>query len=292
MNRIKNAFGKNTGKAFIAFVTGGDPTLAKSEDYIITMIRAGADLVEIGVPFSDPVAEGTVIQEANIRALASGATVEKMFGLVESLRARIAREGLNDVPLVFLSYLNPVFRYRLSGARDGANGYAAFFERCAKSGVDGIIIPDLPFEEQDEVRPAASSRGIDLISLAAPTSKERIGEIAKAATGFLYIVSSMGVTGVRGNIETDLGGIMALLRGAPPCGAGITAETLPAAVGFGISTPEQAAGIAKIADGVIVGSAIVKIIAADPYHAGEAIASYIGAMKAAVLQAGMLPATG
>ncbi|MDR2181271.1 MAG: tryptophan synthase subunit alpha [Treponema sp.] len=279
MSRIKNAFGKN-GKAFIAFVTGGDPALAKSEEYIITMIRSGADMIEIGIPFSDPVAEGPVIQEANIRALASGATVEKMFGLAESLRARIAREGLDDVPLVFLSYLNPVFRYRVSGAQ--GDGYAAFFERCAKSGVDGIIIPDLPFEERDEALPAASSRGVDLISLVAPTSQERIVEIAKASTGFLYIVSSMGVTGVRGNIETDLGGVMARIRGAPPRGAGIPADTLPAAVGFGINTPEQAAAIAAAADGVIVGSAIVKIIAADPYHAGEAIASYVKTMKAAI----------
>jgi tryptophan synthase alpha chain len=179
MSNIKNAFAN--GKAFIGFVTGGDPNIEKTKEFVHEMIRAGADLVEIGIPFSDPIAEGPVIQEANNRALAAGATVEKLFNLVEDIRKE------TQIPLVFLTYANPVFHY----------GYDAFFARCAKSGLDGIIIPDLPFEEQSPVREAAGKHGIDLISLIAPTSEERIKEIAKAASGFIYLVSSMGVTGVR-----------------------------------------------------------------------------------------------
>jgi tryptophan synthase alpha chain len=198
-----------------------------------------------------------VIQEANIRALAAGATVEKLFDLVRDLRKETA------VPLVFLTYLNPVFRY----------GYDAFFRRCNNTGLDGIIIPDLPFEEQAEVRQAASKHGVDLISLIAPTSEARIQEIAKSASGFIYLVSSLGVTGVRGEISTDLASIMAALR---------SVTKLPAAVGFGIHTPEQAARMARIADGVIVGSAIVKIAAEHGAGAAEHIYRYVKEMKAAV----------
>jgi tryptophan synthase alpha chain len=238
-------------------VTGGDPTIEKSEEFILEMVRAGADLVEIGIPFSDPIAEGPVIQEANIRALAAGSTTDKIFGLAERVRQKTA------VPLVFLTYLNPVFHY----------GYDRFFQRCQKAGVDGIIIPDLPFEEQGEVRDVASLHGVDLISLIAPTSQERIREIARTATGFLYLVSSMGVTGVRGEIQTDLGAIIVAVR---------EQTKIPAAVGFGIHTPAQAAEIAKIADGVIVGSAIVKIAAEYGEQAGPHIYRYVKEMKAAI----------
>jgi tryptophan synthase alpha chain len=286
-NRIAAAFTKSdarpNGKSFISFITGGDPTIAKSEEFILEMIRAGADLVEIGIPFSDPIAEGPVIQEANIRALKAGATVEKIFRMVESVREKIKVEKLPDVPLVFLTYLNPVFRYSLettSGIAKGEalfGGYGAFFARCASAGIDGIIIPDLPFEEQEEVRralpDAAGPQGVDLISLIAPTSQERIREIAKVSTGFLYIVSSMGVTGTRGTIETDLRSIIAEVR---------KASSIPAAVGFGINTPAQAAEIARIADGVIVGSAIVKIIAEHGEDAAPFIGAYVREMKAAV----------
>lgn len=245
-------------KAFIGFVTGGDPDIGKSEEFILEMIRAGADLVEIGIPFSDPIAEGPVIQEANIRALSAGTTVEKLFRLVESLRKK------TQVPLVFLTYLNPVFHY----------GYNAFFKRSAAAGLDGIIIPDLPFEEQGEVREASSARGVDLISLIAPSSEARIKEIAKAASGFIYLVSSMGVTGVRSEIKTDL---------APMIGAVKSVTDVPAAVGFGIHTPAQAAEIARIADGVIVGSAIVRIVAQYGTAAGPHVYRYvremIGAMR-------------
>jgi tryptophan synthase alpha chain len=255
MSRIQTAF--THGKAFIGFVTGGDPSIEKTEEFILAMAHAGADLIEIGVPFSDPIAEGPVIQEANIRALAAGATVNKLFDLVKRLRTKI------DTPLVFLTYLNPVFHY----------GYDAFCAAAAAAGLDGLIIPDLPYEESAELRPIAQSHGIDLITLVAPTSEERIRKIAAGASGFVYVVSSMGVTGVRSEITTDLGSIVGHVKAA---------TNVPTAVGFGINTPEQAARIAQIADGVIVGSAIVRIIAEHGDAAAAPVAEYVRAMKAAI----------
>jgi tryptophan synthase alpha chain len=259
MSNISKAFENSAanGTAFIGFVTGGDPSMEKTKEFIREMIRGGTDLVEIGIPFSDPIAEGPVIQAANIRALKAGATVEKLFTLVEDLRRETA------VPIVFLTYLNPVFRY----------GYEKFFERCQKTGLDGIIIPDLPFEEQGEVRDISSKYGVDLISLIAPTSEDRIKEIVRHASGFLYLVSSLGVTGVRSNIVTDLPGMAAKVKAA---------AKLPLAVGFGIHSPAQAAEIAKIADGVIVGSAIVKIIEEHGEKAGPQIYEYVKTMKGAL----------
>jgi tryptophan synthase alpha chain len=233
MSNIQKAF--MHGKAFIGFVTGGDPTEAKSCEIILQMAEAGADLIEIGIPFSDPIAEGPVIQAANIRALASGCTVDSIFRIVETVRKKI------ETPLVLLTYLNPVYHY----------GYDAFFARCAQTGVDGIIIPDLPYEEKNELSGVTAAHGVDLISLIAPTSASRIREIAADAKGFLYLVSSMGVTGVRSEITTDLSTMVELARSVCP---------VPIAIGFGISTPTQAAMLANIADGVIVGSAIVKIV--------------------------------
>jgi tryptophan synthase alpha chain len=267
VSNIAQAF-KN-GKAFIGFVTGGDPSIEKSKEFVREMIRAGADIVEIGIPFSDPIAEGPVIQEANIRALNAGATVEKMFTLVQDLRKE------TPVPLVFLTYLNPVFHY----------GYDAFFKKASLCGLDGIIIPDLPFEEQAEVREASSQYGVDLISLIAPTTRgepsladahsvgdteARVKEIAQSATGYIYLVSSMGVTGVRSEINTDLDSIVKTIRGV---------TKIPIAIGFGIHTPEQAAQMARIADGVIVGSAIVKIAAEHGDAAGSHIYRYVKEMK-------------
>ena len=251
MSNIAQAF-KN-GKAFIGFVTGGDPRIEKTKEFVLEMFRAGADMVEIGIPFSDPIAEGPVIQEANIRALSAGTTVEKLFTLVEDIRA------VTDKPLAFMTYLNPVFHY----------GYEAFFKRARAAGLDGIIIPDLPHEEQGEVKKAASAYGVDLISLIAPTSETRIREIARDACGFIYLVSSMGVTGVRGEITTDLGSIVAAIRD-------VTA--VPIAIGFGIHTPAQAAQMARVADGVIVGSAIVKIIAEHGSDAGPRVYQYVKEM--------------
>jgi len=256
MSNIKNAF-KN-GKAFIGFITGGDPSIEKTKEFVMEMIRAGADLVEIGIPFSDPIAEGPVIQEANNRALAAGATVEKLFNLIADLRKE------TRVPLVFLTYVNPVFHYN----------YDAFFKRCSEAGLDGIIIPDLPFEEQAPVLEKADKYGIDLISLIAPTSEARIKEIAKNARGFIYVVSSMGVTGIRSQITTDISSITKTIK---------SVTEIPAAVGFGIHTPAQAAQMARIADGVIVGSAIVKIAAEYGAQAGSHIYRYVKEMKDAVI---------
>ncbi|MDR0302005.1 MAG: tryptophan synthase subunit alpha [Treponema sp.] len=267
MSNIKNAF-KN-GKAFIGFVTGGDPSIEKSKEFVLEMIRAGADLIEIGIPFSDPIAEGPVIQEANTRALAAGATVEKLFNLVADLRKE------TSVPFVFLTYVNPVFQYGLNESpANGKTGYDAFFKRCAEVGLDGIIIPDLPFEEQPPVREAASKFGIDLISLIAPTSDARIKEIAKTASGFIYLVSSMGVTGIRSEITTDLASITSAIK---------SVTQIPVAIGFGIHSPAQAAQMAHIADGVIVGSAIVKIAAQYGTTAAPHIYSYVKEMKDAIV---------
>ena len=255
MSKIQNAF--QNGKAFIGFLTAGDPSLDKTVDFILEMERGGADLVEIGIPFSDPIAEGPVIQEANLRALAAGATTEKVFDMVARVREK------TDIPLVFLTYLNPVFNY----------GYEAFFSKCEELGVDGIILPDMPFEEKAEISDIAKQHGVDLISLVAPTSEQRIKTIAAESTGFLYVVSSMGVTGMRSEIKTDLASIVSAAK---------SATDTPAAVGFGINTPEQAANIAKIADGVIVGSAIVKIIAQHGKAADGPVHDYVKSMKDAI----------
>ena len=255
MSNISKAF-KNT-KAFIPFLTGGDPTIDKTEEYIYKMAEAGADIIEIGIPFSDPIAEGPVIQEANIRALKNGATPERIFEMVERVRTK------TQVPIVFLTYLNPVFNY----------GYDKFFARCKKAGVDGIIIPDMPFEEKGELAEEAKKNGVDIISLIAPTSADRIQMIAKEAQGYVYVVSSLGVTGMRSEIKTDLKSIIDLVK---------QATDIPAAVGFGINTPEQTAEISKISDGVIVGSAIVKIIEKYGENAAGEVYKYVKEMKDAI----------
>jgi len=247
MSNIAKAFAN--GKALIGFVTGGDPSLEACEGFILEMARAGADLIEIGIPFSDPVAEGPVVQAANLRALANGATVESIFTLVGNVRKKI------DTPLVFLTYLNPVFHY----------GYKAFFARCEAVGLDGIFIPDMPFEEQGELRDIAAAHGVDLISLIAPASARRIAMIAGQAKGFLYIVS--GAT----EPAADLPEMTRLVR---------QATDLPAAAGFGVHSPEQVCEIAKHADGVIVDSAIVKLAEQYGEAAGPHIFDFVRAMKA------------
>ena len=257
MNRISNAFKNENGKAFIGFLTAGDPDIKSSEEFILEMVKAGADLIEIGIPFSDPIAEGKVIEAANTRALSNGATTDTVFELVQSIRAKI------QVPLVFLTYLNPVFKY----------GYEKFFRRCNSTGIDGIIIPDLPFEEKGELAEYAERNDVKIISLIAPTSKERVKRIAENSTGFIYLVSSMGVTGVRENIDTDLESIIKDIR---------SATNTPVAVGFGISTPEQARKFSAISDGVIVGSAIVKIIEQHGKTAAKHVYEYVKSMKSAI----------
>ena len=260
MSKIKQAF--TQGKAFIPFLTIGDPNPEKTVEFALALADAGADLIELGVPFSDPVAEGSVIQEASVRALQVGTTTETAFRVVRDIRKQ------SQIPLVFLLYLNTVFHY----------GYERFFQVCQEIGLDGVIIPDLPLEEREEVATVAGSYGVDIISLIAPTSKGRIQSIAEKGEGFLYLVSSMGVTGVRKKIETDLTETVKAIRGVTDC---------PLAVGFGISTPAQAREMAALSDGAIVGSAIVKIVAEHGEGAVPYLTSYAKAMKAAVTEASL-----
>ncbi len=255
MSKISQAF--QNKKAFIGFLTAGDPTSQLTIEYILEMERAGADLIEIGIPFSDPTAEGVVIQDANIRALSKGMTPDGVFDIVARVRQ------VSKIPLVFLTYVNPVFHY----------GYEKFFTRCEELGVDGIIIPDMPYEEKGELLPLATAHGVEVISLIAPTSRQRIQMIAKEANGFLYVVSSMGVTGVRSEINTDLAAMIDSIK---------TVTDVPCAIGFGINTTTQAKQMAELADGVIVGSAIVKIIEKYGNHAHQTLFEYVSSMKQAI----------
>ncbi|MDR1791713.1 MAG: tryptophan synthase subunit alpha [Propionibacteriaceae bacterium] len=257
MSRLAAAFAGK--KPFIAFLTGGDPSLADTRRYVRALVDAGAGIVEIGVPFSDPIAEGPVIQEASQRALAAGTTTDNLFELVAALRDA---DGIT-VPLAFMTYLNPVYHY----------GYERFFAAAAAVGLDAIIIPDLPYEEQGEVKAVAAAHGVAVISLIAPTSAARVRMIAAEAEGFIYLVSSLGVTGTRAEITTDIAAIVSEIRAV---------TDTPVAVGFGINTPEQAADLAATADGVIVGSAIVKLIAAHGAAADDAIAAYVTQMSSAL----------
>ncbi|MCM1044192.1 MAG: tryptophan synthase subunit alpha [Candidatus Gastranaerophilales bacterium] len=257
IDKLKKVFDTPNKKAFIAFLTAGDPDGESTVKYILEMERAGADLIEIGIPFSDPVAEGVVIQEASVRALRGGMTTDGVFDIVRQVRAT------SQVPLVFMTYVNPVFHY----------GYERFFAGCEELDVAGIIIPDVPFEEKEELEAIANAHNVAVISMIAPTSESRIKRIASEAKGFIYVVSSMGVTGVRSEIKTDLNAIVENIR---------QVTDVPCAVGFGISTPEQAARMAGISDGAIVGSAIVRIIAEHGREAGSYIYDYVKGMKEAV----------
>lgn len=256
MSRITDAFQK--GKAFIPFITAGDPSLDKTVEYVLKMAEAGADIIEIGIPFSDPTAEGVVIQNANIRALQNGFKMEDLFSAVARIREK------TDIPLVFMTYINPVFHY----------GYEAFFAKCQSLGVNGFISPDVPYEEKNEITDVAQKYGVDVISMVSPTSDERIERIAQEAKGFVYVVSSMGVTGVRSRIATDLDRIVTQIR---------KATDVPCAIGFGISTPEQARQMAKTADGAIVGSAIVRIVEQYGADAAQPLYEYVKEMKEAVM---------
>lgn len=255
MSKSKQAFESN--KAFIAFITCGDPDLETTEAAIRAAVSGGADLIELGIPFSEPTAEGPVIQGANLRALKDGITTDKIFAFVENLRQDIT------VPMVFMTYSNVVFSY---GAED-------FLSACSRLNIDGLILPDLPFDEKEEFLPVCQKYGIDLISLIAPTSKDRIAKIAREAKGFLYMVSSLGVTGVRNEIQTDLKAIVDIVR---------QHTSIPCAIGFGISTPEQAREMAGLADGVIVGSAIIKFLEQYGSNAPEHIGAYVKSMTDAM----------
>lgn len=256
MIKIADAF-KN-GKAFIGFVTACDPDYETSEQIMINMAEAGCDLIEIGIPFSDPIAEGTVIQEANLRSLAQGTTTDKVFELTKRVSEKV------NIPLVYMTYLNVLFKY----------GYDRFLQNAMEAGISGVIIPDMPFEEKDELQSVAKNYGIEVISLIAPTSENRIKMIAAQAEGFVYTVSSMGVTGTRSEIKTDLKSITKAIKAS---------TDIPVAIGFGINTPEQAKEYSKIADGVIVGSAIVKIIEKYGDKSPEKVYDYVKSMKDAII---------
>ncbi|HBB71692.1 MAG TPA: tryptophan synthase subunit alpha [Ruminococcus sp.] len=255
MSNIKSAF--SNGKAFIPFITCGDPDLETTGKVVRAAAEAGADLIELGIPFSDPTAEGPVIQGANVRALAGGVTTDKIFDFVADLRKDV------KIPFVFMTYANVVYSYDAE----------RFMARCCENGVDGVILPDLPFEEKGEFSSVARQYGIDLISLIAPTSESRIAMIAREAEGFLYIVSSLGVTGVRSEITTNIGEIVKVVR---------ENSNVPCAVGFGISTPEQAAKMAGLSDGAIVGSAIIRILEKYGKDAAPYVYDYVKSMKDAV----------
>ncbi|MBO4807809.1 MAG: tryptophan synthase subunit alpha [Lachnospiraceae bacterium] len=255
MSNIRKAF--ENGKAFIPFITCGDPDLETTAKVVRAAVANGADLIELGIPFSDPTAEGPVIQGANLRALSGGVTTDKIFDLVKGLRKDIT------VPMVFMTYANVVFSY----------GAERFIKTCSEIGIDGIILPDLPFEEKEEFLPLCNKLNVDLISLIAPTSENRISMIAKEAKGFIYVVSSLGVTGTRSEIKTDLKSIVDVIR---------TNTDVPCAIGFGISTPEQAQKMAELSDGAIVGSAIIKIIEKYGKDAPEHVGAYVKSMKDAI----------
>lgn len=255
MGRIEEAF--RMGKVFVPFITCGFPDIYTTKECVKEAVRNGADIIEFGIPFSDPVAEGPVIQNANAAALEGGVTTDMCFEAVRELRQE------TDIPFVFMTYSNIVFSY----------GIGRFAAKCKDTGIDGLILPDLPFEEKGEFHPLCKKYGVELISLIAPTSEKRISMIAKEAEGFIYIVSSLGVTGMRNEITTDVGSIVKIVR---------ENTDIPCAVGFGIKTPEQAQEMAGASDGVIVGSAIISIIEKSGKNAPEKVGEYVSDMKAAI----------
>ncbi len=257
MSHTSEAF-KN-GKALIAFLTAGVPSMEDTVKYVLDLEKAGVGLIEIGVPFSDPIADGPVIMEADVKALENHVHLPQVMEMVKTLRTK------TQIPIVLLTYYNPVFNYPSD----------RFFQEAKEIGIDGVIIPDLPYEEQAEIRPLADANGVDIIQMVAPTSEERIRESLKHATGFVYVVSSMGVTGMRGDIQTDLREIIRIARE--------TTDT-PLAIGFGIHTPEQAGRMARLADGVITGSGVVDIINKNGNDASEKLTAYIRGLKAGMAQ--------
>lgn len=256
MNRIPNAFAG--GKALIAFLTAGDPSAEKTVEYILSMEQAGADLIELGIPFSDPIAEGPDIQQADLRALRGGMTVDGVFGIVRAVREK------SRIPLVLTTYLNPVFQM----------GYEAFFTRCEEAGADGVIIPDLPLEEREEAAPAARAHGVYLVPMAAPAPPERLGRIARQAAGFVCVTVPEETAGIQPG--TAPSSLLAPVKAA---------SAVPAAVDLDIRTPEQAQAVARLADGVIVGSAVVRIVEQYGENAGEPLMAYVRSLKEAVRRA-------
>lgn len=259
-NRIDKCFDSlksNGKKALITFVTAGDPDMESTEKIVLSMFENGADIVELGVPFSDPIAEGVTIQKSSLRSLSKGTTLDTIFDLVKSIRKK------TDKPLLLMMYLNTIFVY----------GKEKFFKNCKDHEIDGVIVPDMPYEERDEILDAANKYGIYNISLVAPTSHNRITEIASNSSGFLYCVSSIGVTGTRTEFKTNFDEFFSLINKNVSC---------PACVGFGISSPEQAGKMSKYCDGVIVGSAIVKIIEEFGENSADKVGEFVKKLKDAI----------
>lgn len=254
MSNITIADAFKNGKAFIPFLTCGDPDLETTAKLIPAMAEAGADLIELGIPFSDPTAEGPVIQDGNLRALSAGCTTDQVFDLVREVRKTVT------IPMVFMTYANVVYSY----------GAERFLQTAAEVGIQGLILPDVPYEEKNEFDPLCKKYGLELISMIAPTSHDRIRTIASEANGFVYCVSSLGVTGVRSEITTDIGAMVKLVK---------EVRDIPCAVGFGISTPEQAESMSRVSDGAIVGSAIVKIVAQYGRDCIPPVCDYVRSMK-------------
>jgi tryptophan synthase alpha chain len=240
MSRIDNAFATAGHKALVAYVTAGYPSLAATEAIVPLLAEAGCDIVELGIPFSDPLADGTTIQEASFRALQGGVTPQDCLDVAGRIRER------TDVPLAFMTYYNPVLRYGLS----------AFGQACAGAGIDGLIVPDLPPDEAAGLDAVAQKHGLDLIYLLSPASThERIRLVVGASRGFVYLVSLLGVTGTRQSLPEGLEEFVGRVR----------QETRkPLCVGFGIATPEQARRVGRLADGVIIGSRLVQLSADGP----------------------------
>ena len=255
MNNLEQVFSK--GKAFIPFITAGDPSMAITEQLVLKMAEAGADLIELGIPFSDPVAEGPVIQEADYRALAAGTTTDKIFEMVARIRKTC------DVPIAFMTYVNPIFTY----------GTDKFMRKCKEAGIAAVIVPDVPFEEKAELTSFCSKYDVNFISMIAPTSNNRIRMIASEAQGFIYCVSSMGVTGVRRELGNQVEEMIKLVK---------EVKNIPCAIGFGISTPKQAKKMAQFSDGIIVGSAIVKIVGQYGFECVPQVEAYVRSMKEAI----------
>jgi len=258
MNKIEAAFAEK--KALITFIMGGDPDIETTENLILAMDEAGVDIFEIGIPFSDPAADGPIIQAASVRALENGCTADDLFSMVKRLREKIS------TPMVFLTYANSIFAY----------GKERFMERCRDCGIDGVVVPDIPHEEKDELSGVCEKFGITQIALVAPTSKERVEKIASGAEGFIYCVSSLGVTGIRDETRTNITEIISKVRNV---------SKIPCAVGFGISTPEQARDMAAVSDGAIIGSAIVKLIGEYSYDSVEPVRQYVSRVRDAINQA-------
>ncbi|MCL2576857.1 MAG: tryptophan synthase subunit alpha [Defluviitaleaceae bacterium] len=257
MNKIEDAFSGK--KALITFIMGGDPDIQTTEKLILAMSEAGVDIFEIGIPFSDPAADGPIIQAASVRALGKGCTADDLFSMVKRLREKITK------PIVFLTYANSIFAY----------GKERFMERCRNSGIDGVVVPDIPHEEKDELSGVCEKYGITQIALVAPTSKERVEKIALGAEGFIYCVSTLGVTGIRDEVRTNITETISKVR---------SVSQIPCAVGFGISTPEQARDMAAVSDGAIIGSAIVKIIGEYGYDSVEPVKQYVARVRDAINQ--------